>query len=73
ALAQRHPQRPLDTNVEFYTAILLDTLQIPRHAFTGLFACARTVGWTAHALEQQRRGRLLRPASRYIGKGVSGR
>ncbi|MDE2464152.1 MAG: citrate synthase, partial [Alphaproteobacteria bacterium] len=46
ALAQRHPQRPLDTNVEFYTAILLDTLQIPRHAFTGLFACARTVGWT---------------------------
>ena len=73
ALAKRYPQRPLDTNVEFYTAILLDTLRIPRQAFTALFACARTVGWTAHALEQQRMGRLLRPASRYIGEGVGGR
>lgn len=73
ALARRYPQRPLETNVEFYTAILLDTLQIPRQAFTGLFACARTVGWIAHALEQRRLGRLLRPASRYIGARAVGR
>lgn len=55
ALAKRYPQRPLDTNVEFYTAILLDTLQIPRQAFTGLFACARMAGWIGHALEQDRK------------------
>ncbi len=73
ALAKRHPQRALDTNVEFYTAILLDALQIPRQAFTPVFACARIIGWTAHALEQQRLGRLLRPASRYIGARAGGR
>jgi citrate synthase len=73
ALARRYPQRALDTNVEFYTAILLDALQIPRQAFTPVFACARIIGWTAHALEQQRLGRLLRPASRYIGAKVGGR
>jgi citrate synthase len=73
ALAKRYPQRALDTNVEFYTAILLDALQISRRAFTPMFACARIIGWTAHALEQQRRGRLLRPDSRYIGAKVGGR
>ncbi len=67
ALANAKPDRPLDTNVEFYTAILLDALQIPRQAFTPIFAAARTAGWTAHAREQQRTGRLLRPASIYTG------
>jgi len=67
ALTKAHPGRPLDTNVEFYTAILLDALGIPRQDFTPVFAAARSAGWTAHAIEQQRTGRLLRPASLYIG------
>ena len=67
ALARAKPDRPLDTNVEFFTAILLDGLDIPRSAFTPVFAAARTIGWIAHAREQQRTGRLLRPASVYTG------
>jgi citrate synthase len=68
ALKRKNPERPLDTNVEFYTAILLDALQIPRQAFTPIFAAARAAGWTAHAYEQQRTGRLIRPSSVYVGK-----
>lgn len=67
ALKARKPDRPLDTNVEFFTAILLDALRIPRQAFTPIFAVARSAGWTAHAREQQRAGRLLRPSSLYTG------
>jgi len=67
ALARAKPDRALDTNVEFFTAILLDALGIPRSAFTPVFAAARTIGWIAHAREQQRTGRLLRPASVYTG------
>jgi citrate synthase len=67
ALRQKNPERALDTNVEFFTAILLDGLRIPRTAFTPIFAVARAAGWTAHAIEQRRRGRLLRPTSVYIG------
>jgi citrate synthase len=68
ALRRKNPQRPLDTNVEFFTAILLDALTIPRQAFTPIFAVARSAGWTAHAREQQRCGRLIRPSSAYIGR-----
>ncbi|MFH1796928.1 MAG: citrate synthase [Pseudomonadota bacterium] len=67
ALEVAKPDRRLDTNVEFYTAILLDALKIPRRAFTPVFAVGRSAGWTAHALEQQRTGRLLRPTSIYAG------
>jgi citrate synthase len=67
ALRRQKPNRPLDTNVEFFTAILLDALAIPRQAFTPIFAVARSAGWTAHAREQQRTGRLIRPSSAYIG------
>ncbi len=67
ALARHKPGRKLETNVEFFTAILLDALQIPRQAFTPVFAAGRTAGWTAHAIEQQRTGRLLRPAATYTG------
>jgi citrate synthase len=67
ALRREKPDRPLDTNVEFFTAILLDALAIPRQAFTPIFAVARAAGWTAHAREQQRGGRLIRPSSAYIG------
>jgi len=67
ALRQKNPDRPLETNVEFFTAILLDALAIPRQAFTPIFAVARAAGWTAHAREQQRTGRLIRPSSSYVG------
>ena len=67
ALRREKPDRPLDTNVEFFTAILLDALAISRQAFTPVFAVARAAGWTAHAREQQRTGRLIRPSSAYIG------
>jgi citrate synthase len=67
ALRIKNPARPLDTNVEFFTAILLDALKIPRQAFTPIFAVGRAAGWTAHAREQQRGGRLIRPSSAYIG------
>ncbi|TJX03005.1 citrate synthase/methylcitrate synthase, partial [Neisseria gonorrhoeae] len=67
ALRKKNPERPLETNVEFFTAILLDGLGIPRQAFTPIFAVARAAGWTAHALEQRRTGRLIRPSSSYVG------
>jgi citrate synthase len=67
ALRKKNPERPLETNVEFFTAILLDALAIPRQAFTPIFATARAAGWTAHAREQQRTGRLIRPSSSYVG------
>ncbi|MGO4351116.1 citrate synthase/methylcitrate synthase [Rhizobium sp. RAF36] len=66
-LKRRKPDRPLDVNVEFYTALLLETLGFPREAFTGVFAIGRTVGWIAHAREQALQGRLIRPRSVYVG------
>jgi citrate synthase len=66
-LAQHRPGRRLDTNVEFYTALVLEALQIPRDSFTNIFAMGRMAGWTAHVLEQERIDRLIRPQSRYVG------
>jgi citrate synthase len=66
-LEKRKPQRSLQTNHEFYTALLLEALGLPRDAFTGAFAVARVVGWIAHALEQRAGGRLIRPQSEYVG------
>lgn len=66
-LEKRKPKRSLQTNHEFYTALLLEALGLPRDAFTGAFAVARVVGWIAHALEQQAGGRLIRPQSEYTG------
>ncbi len=66
-LERRKPGRRLDTNVEFYTAILLDALGVAREGFTPLFAAGRTAGWVAHAIEQARTGRMIRPQSRYVG------
>lgn len=67
ALRRRKPDLVLETNVDFYTSLLLEALGLPRDAFTPVFALARTPGWLAHALEQQKTGRLIRPAARYIG------
>ncbi len=66
-LAKKYPQRKLETNVEFYTALLLEALGLPRDAFTPVFACGRVLGWTAHAREQIGEGRLVRPRSVYRG------
>ncbi len=66
-LRERKPDRPLAANVEFYTAVLLDAVGLPREQFAPTFAVSRIAGWCAHVLEQRRTGRLIRPASRYIG------
>jgi len=66
-LARKKPDRALQTNVEFNTALLLEALGFPREAFTSVFAAGRVGGWIAHAREQLRAGRLIRPQSRYVG------
>jgi citrate synthase len=72
ALAELHarkPDRVLATNVEFWSAVVLDLAEVPSHLFTPMFTCARTAGWSAHILEQQREARLIRPTAKYIGPG----
>jgi citrate synthase len=66
-LADRHPERALRANVEFYTAVLLDAVGIPRTLFSPMFAASRVVGWCAHVAEQRAVGRLIRPGSSYVG------
>jgi citrate synthase len=66
-LKDRKPSRSLQTNVEFYTALLLEALAFPPSAFTCVFAMGRSAGWIAHAREQVAGGRLIRPQSRYVG------
>ncbi len=70
ALAELHARRPdrvLETNVEFWAAIVLDFAEIPAHMTPSMFTCARTAGWAAHILEQKRTGRLVRPSANYVG------
>jgi citrate synthase len=66
-LRTRHPERRLETNVEFYTAVLLDAVGLPRALFTPTFAVARVAGWLAHVAEQREAGRIIRPSCRYVG------
>ena len=66
-LRKRHPERRLETNVEFYTAVLLDAVGLPRELFTPTFAVARVAGWLAHVAEQRETGRIIRPRCRYVG------
>jgi citrate synthase len=67
ALHERHPERVLATNVEYYSAIVLDVAKIPPALAPAMFACSRVAGWSAHILEQKRTGRLFRPSARYVG------
>ena len=67
-LRARRPDRVLATNVEFWSAVLLDLAEVPPELFTSMFACARTAGWSAHILEQKREGRLIRPTAVYVGE-----
>ena len=66
-LREKKPGRALETNVEFYTALLLEALGFGRESFTCVFAAGRVSGWVAHAREQVKRGRLIRPQSVYVG------
>ncbi|MDP8938690.1 MAG: citrate synthase/methylcitrate synthase [Actinomycetota bacterium] len=68
ALLEEHkPGRNLQTNVEFYTALLLHGVGLPTELFTPTFAIGRTAGWTAHCLEQRELDRIIRPESIYVG------
>jgi citrate synthase len=68
-LKARKPDRVLATNVEFWSAVILDMAQVPANLFTPMFVCARVAGWSAHILEQKREGRLIRPTAKYVGEG----
>jgi citrate synthase len=66
-LQERHPERVLATNVEYYSAVVLDAAEIPPPLAPAMFACSRVAGWSAHILEQKRTGKLFRPSARYVG------
>jgi citrate synthase len=66
-LRDKKPDRPLAANVEFYTAVLLDAVGLPREQFSPTFGVGRVGGWCAHVLEQRAVGKLIRPASTYVG------
>jgi citrate synthase len=66
-LQARRPDRVLATNVEFWSAVVLDFAQVPPGLFTPMFSCARVGGWAAHILEQKLEAKLIRPSARYVG------
>jgi len=68
-LQERHPERVLATNVEFWSAVVLDYAGVPPELFTPMFTSARVAGWSAHILEQKREARLIRPTAAYVGPG----
>ena len=68
AIAKKHPDHSW-TNVEFWSAIVLDVADVPPALAPAMFACSRTAGWSAHVLEQKRLGVLIRPSARYVGPG----
>jgi citrate synthase len=70
AIERVKPGRTLPPNVEIMAALLLDAVGFPRGAFTPVFAVGRGAGWIAHALEQRRDGRMIRPTSRYVGAAI---
>ncbi len=67
ALQRRKPGRRVEANIEMDAALLLDAIGLPRDAFTPVFAVSRCAAWLAHAMEQKQTGRMIRPASAYIG------
>jgi citrate synthase len=66
-LEEVKPGRNLKTNVEFFTALVLQSVGLTSDQFSAVFAAGRVAGWTAHVLEQQAENRLIRPASEYVG------
>jgi len=67
ALRELKPDYVIATNVEFYSAVVLDVAEVPPDLTPAMFACARVAGWAAHILEEKRTGRLIRPSAQYIG------
>jgi len=63
----RRPDHPIETNVEFWAAVILDFADVPPHMMPAMFTSARTAGWSAHIMEQKREGKLVRPSAQYIG------
>ncbi|MEV5649318.1 citrate synthase 2 [Nocardia sp. NPDC052254] len=66
-LRERRPDRAIETNVEFWAAVILDFAEVPAHMMPAMFTCGRTAGWCAHILEQKQLGKLVRPAAIYTG------
>ena len=70
AIERVKPGRKLPPNVEIMAALLLDSVGLDREAFTPVFAVGRSAGWIAHALEQRKTGRMIRPTSAYVGPAL---
>jgi citrate synthase len=68
-LRERRPDHPIETNVEFWAAVILDFAEVPPHMMPAMFTSARTAGWSAHIMEQKRENKLVRPSAQYIGPG----
>ncbi|HUL99617.1 MAG TPA: citrate synthase 2 [Mycobacterium sp.] len=68
-LRERRPDRAIETNVEFWAAVILDFAGVPPKMMPAMFTCGRTAGWCAHILEQKRLGKLVRPSAVYVGPG----
>jgi citrate synthase len=68
-LRERRPDHPIETNVEFWAAVILDFARVPANMMPAMFTCGRTAGWCAHVLEQKRLGKLVRPSAIYVGPG----
>lgn len=68
-LRERRPDRAIETNVEFWAAVILDFARVPPKMMPAMFTCGRTAGWCAHIMEQKRLGRLARPLAAYTGPG----
>jgi citrate synthase len=66
-LREKSPDRPLETNVEFWAAVVLEIARIPPEMYPAMIGCARVAGWSAHIVEERRTGRLIRPSARYVG------
>lgn len=69
-LAERRPDHCIETNVEFWAAVILDFAEVPAHMMPALFTCGRTAGWCAHIMEQKRLAKLVRPSALYVGPGA---
>jgi citrate synthase len=69
-LAEAKPGRGLHANVEFYASVVLERVGVPREMFTPTFALARSIGWSAHILEQAADPKIIRPAARYVGPPI---
>ncbi len=68
-LRERRPDHPIETNVEFWAAVILDFAEVPGHMMPAMFTSGRTAGWSAHVMEQKRESKLVRPSAQYIGPG----